>query len=97
MSEINPSFKLKGKRVIEKNKGIDDYFLMADLINNLIIDRSKKIPLQLVDKEEERWVDINTNGEDDIAIEYNNVPWRVLLVLVIAMLQIIFDKIMRES
>ena len=54
MSEINPSFKLKGKREIEKNKGIDDYFLMADLINNLIIDRSKKIPLQLVDKEEKR-------------------------------------------
>ena len=54
MSEIIPSFKLKGKRVIEKNKGIDDYFLMADLINNLIIDRSKKMPLQLVDKEEKR-------------------------------------------
>ena len=53
MSEINPSFKLKGKRVIEKNKGIDDYFLMADLINNLIIDRLKrKIPIQLVDEEE---------------------------------------------
>ena len=42
-------------------------------------------------------MDINTNGEDNITIEYNKVPWRVLLVLVIVMLKIIFDKIMRES
>ena len=57
MSEINPSFKLKGKRVIEKNKGIDDYFLMVDLINNLIIDRSKRYHYNWwIKKKKDEWI-----------------------------------------
>ena len=43
--------------------------LVVDLIYNLIIDRWKMIPLQFLNKEE--GVDINTNGEDNIAIGYD--------------------------
>ena len=34
------------------------------------------IPLQFVNKEE-GWTDINTNGEDNIAIGYDYIPWKV--------------------
>ena len=49
--------------------------LMVDLIYNLIIDRWKMIPLQFLNKEE--GVDINTNGEDNIAIGYDYIPLRI--------------------
>ena len=48
--------------------------LVVDLIYNLIIDKWKKIPLQLVDEEEEVLVNINTNGRDNIAIGYYYSP-----------------------
>ena len=43
--------------MIEKNKGIDDYFLMADLINNLIIDRSKRYHYNWwIKKKKDEWI-----------------------------------------
>ena len=57
---------------------------MTNLIYNhyLIIDRQKKkLPLQLGDKEKE-WMDINTDGEDNITIGYDHIPWRILQVIV---------------
>ena len=59
--------------------------LMVDLIYNLIIDRWKMIPLQFLNKEE--GVDINTNGEDNIAIGYDYIPLRILFVMVIVRLK----------
>ena len=47
-----------------------------------------------MDEEEKGWMDTNINGEDNIAIEYNYIPWRIL-VIVIVMLKL-FGKTMRE-
>ena len=63
--------------------------LVVDLIYNLIIDKWKKIPLQLVDEEEEVLVNNNTNGRDNIAIGYYYSPWRILVIVTI-MLKIIW-------
>ena len=42
-----------------------------------------------MDEEEEGWMDINTNGEDNIAIGYEYIAWRILII-VIVMLKIIW-------
>ena len=41
-----------------------------------------------MDEEEEGWMDINTN-EDNIAIGYEYIAWRILII-VIVMLKIIW-------
>ena len=45
---------------------------------------------------EEGWTDINTNGEDNIAIGYDYITWRILLMIVMVMLKIICQKYERE-
>lgn len=39
--------------------------------------------------QEEEWVNINTNREDNVDIQYDYITWRILLVIVTIMLKII--------
>ena len=42
-----------------------------------------------MDKEEKEWRYINTNGEDNIVIWYDYIPWTILLVITTLMVKTI--------
>ena len=84
---------MKGKKKSDREGRIGESlaFLVADFIYNnyLIIDRQEKIPLKLMYQEEE-WVDINTNREDNVGTRYDYIPLKIFLVIVALKLKIIW-------